>query len=108
MMFVHFNSKVFNSDHIEWIDFVNLAKMGYIRVYFVSGEVEVVEGPQAFNLVMELCPAALEGENAKYHRHAWAVHNLIGHPLMQIFSWLHLTKLGIKIHDATVPNPITK
>jgi hypothetical protein len=44
-------------------------------------------------------------QGLKYKRHAWAIHNLIGHPLMQIFSWLHLTEVGLKIHDATVPNP---
>jgi len=107
-MFIHYNGKVVNSCRIEWIDYKNLAKMGYVRVYTESLTGEVVEGPEAFNLVMQLCPDALEGHGARYHRHAWAIHNLIGHPLMQIFSWLGLTKLGLKIHDKTVPNPITK
>lgn len=104
-MFVHFNGKVFNSDTIEWIDYSNLASNGYIKVHDTADLSHLVEGPQAFNLMMRLCPDALEGEGAKYHRHAWAIHNLIGHPLMQIFSWLHLKELGLKIHDLTVPNP---
>lgn len=33
----------------------------------------------------------------------WAVHNLVGHPLMQIFSWLGMKDLAAKVHDATVP-----
>jgi hypothetical protein len=107
-MFVHFNSKVVNSDSIDWIDHRNLVEHGYVNVYSKDGQRELVEGPEAFNLIMELAPAALEGKQAKYQRHAWAVHNLIGHPLMQIFSWLHLPAVGIKIHDLTVPNPITK
>ena len=114
-MFVHFNGRIVNTDTIRQVQYEDLATKGYIRVVFkggtpdsMNGRVEVVEGPQAFNLVMELCPSALEGERAKYQRHAWAIHNLIGHPLMQIFSWLHLPRLGIKIHDVTVPNPITK
>jgi hypothetical protein len=107
-MFVYFNGKAFNADTIESITFKNLAKWGFVNVYFKGGAMEPVEGPEAFNLIMELCPQALEGQNAKYNRHAWAVHNLIGHPLMQVLSWLHLTKLGLKIHDMTVPNPITK
>jgi hypothetical protein len=33
----------------------------------------------------------------------WAVHNLIGHPLMQIFFMLKMEKLAIAIHDSTLP-----
>lgn len=54
---------------------------------------------------MTLCPNALEGHEAKYYKNAWMIHNLIGHPLMQLCSMLHLTSLGIKIHDATIPQP---
>lgn len=108
-MFVHFNSKAVNVDSISHVDYSGLTRGGsYVKVYFRGGGSELVQGPQASDLVMRLCPEALEGEQMKYHRHAWAIHNLIGHPLMQIFSWLHLTALGIKIHDVTVPNPITK
>lgn len=107
-MFVHYNGKVVNAVHITHVDYSSLAEKGYVRVYDKLHLPELVEGPQAFDLVMRLCPEALEGERAKYHRHAWAIHNIFGHPLMQLFSWLGLTKLGLKIHDATVPNPITK
>jgi hypothetical protein len=104
-MFIHCNNKIVNTDSIEWIDYINLVKRGYIRVYTKDDHVEIVEGPEAVTIVMELCPGALEGKQAKYTRHAWAVHNLIGHPLMQLCAWLHLTSLGLKIHDVTVPNP---
>lgn len=107
-MFVHYNGKVINANSIEWIDYHNLVSDNYIKVYCHYCSSETVEGPDAFTLLMQLCPAALEGKQAKYQKHAWAVHNLIGHPLMQICAWLHLTKLGLRIHDATVPNPITK
>lgn len=107
-MFVHFNGIVINSDDIKCIVYADFAKDGWIRVETKGGEYFLVEGPDAFNLMMRLCPEALEGEQAKYHRHAWAIHNIFGHPLMQLCSWLGLTKLGLKIHDATVPNPITK
>lgn len=107
-MFIHLNGKVVNVDAIEWCDYHNLVEEGHIILHYWAGDSEVVEGPQAFNVVMALCPDALEGEGGKYQRHAWAVHNLIGHPLMQLCAWLHLTPLGLKIHDLTVPNPITK
>lgn len=107
-MFVHYNGKLINSDTISRIDYSDLTLKGYIRVHTKGSEVEIVEGPQAFDVVVRLAPEALEGERGKYHRHAWAIHNIFGHPLMQVCSWLHLTALGLKIHDATVPNPITK
>lgn len=108
MTFVHYNNKVINASTIEWIDCSNFSSRGYIRVYCYDSVGEVVEGPVAFDILLRLCPEALEGERVKYKRGAWAIHNLLGHPLMQIFSWLGCTQMGLKIHDATVPNPITK
>jgi hypothetical protein len=32
-----------------------------------------------------------------------AVHNIIAHPLMEILSWIGLSKLGEWCHDATLP-----
>jgi len=105
-MFIHYNGRIINTDYIRQVDSISLVGKGYIRLIFTDNRVpEIVEGPEAFNIVMTLCPSALEGKRAKYAKHAWAVHNLIGHPLMQICSWLKLTRLGIKIHDATVPEP---
>ena len=105
-MFVHFNGRIHNADNITDIDYSRLVSHGVINVCFSRRRNEEVFGPEAVTLVMTLCPDALEGQQAKYMRHAWAIHNLIGHPLMQLFSWLHLSSLGIKIHDLTVPNPI--
>ena len=36
----------------------------------------------------------------------WPVHNLIGHPLMQIFEWLGMPEIATRVHDETLPaNP---
>lgn len=107
-MFIHFNGKVVNSDTIDTVTYEDMPKYGFIHVHFKDGTMEPVEGPEAVNVIMKLCPDALEGKRMEYPRHAWAIHNIIGHPLMQILSWLHLPALGVKIHDLTVPNPITK
>ena len=106
-MFVHYLNTIVNTDSISHVDCKNLTD-GYVRVYYVAGNSDLVEGPQAFDLVMRLCPEATEGRAFKCQRRRWAIHNLFGHPLLQIFSWLGLTRLGLKIHDKTVPNPITK
>lgn len=107
-MFVHYNGKIVNSHDISSIDFEKLSEKSFISVKRIGVVEEVVSGPEAFNLIMKLCPDALEGQRVRYQRHAWAIHNLLGHPLMQICSWLGFTKLGLEIHDKTVPNPITK
>ncbi len=107
MKFVHFNGQIHNVDHIRLIDCADFVETNEVTVHLQVGY-EIVRSQEAVNLIMELCPSVLEGKQAEYERHAWAIHNLIGHPLMQIFAWLHLPHVGIKIHDATVPNPITK
>ena len=37
-----------------------------------------------------------------FHK-SWAVHNLIGHPLMQILNTIGLSQLATKVHDNTLP-----
>jgi hypothetical protein len=104
-MFINFNKKLVNIDTIDCITTDDLTSHGFIHVHFKDGQMECVEGVKAVEVVMRLCPAALEGRQMKYIRHRWAVHNLIGHPLMQVLSWLGLPKLGIRVHDVTAPYP---
>jgi len=105
-MFVHYNGKIVNADTIKFITCDDFAEHNTIHVFISPSDHEEVRGAEALNIIMTLCPAVLEGKRAKHARHSWAIHNLIGHPLMQIFTWLHLTKLGIWIHDATVPEAL--
>ena len=37
-------------------------------------------------------------------RFKYTIHNLIGHPLMEIFNILGLKKLSIWVHDITLPS----
>lgn len=105
-MFCHYNSKIVNTDTIASVTCDDFAEYNVVHVHYKNGEMEPVKDAEAVSLIMLLCPAVLEGARAKHVRHSWAVHNLIGHPLMQIFTWLHLTKLALWIHDATVPEPL--
>ena len=34
----------------------------------------------------------------------WTVHNLIGHPFMQIFELLGMSKIATRVHDETLPS----
>lgn len=37
-------------------------------------------------------------------RFDWAMHNIVGHPLMEICFLLGLERLGLWIHDETLPD----
>jgi hypothetical protein len=106
-MFAHYNSKIVNTHIIDNVTCDDFVKYNVVHVHYRNGEMEAVTGAEAVNLIMLLCPTVLEGVRAKHIKHSWAVHNLFGHPLMQIFTWLHLTKLALWIHDTTVPEPLS-
>ena len=61
------------------------------------------KGAQAIEVILWTKPSALEGTHVRWIRHAWAVHNLVGHPLMQILVWLGFRKAAFAVHDGTVP-----
>lgn len=33
----------------------------------------------------------------------WTMHNLIGHPLMEILYWIGFKRMAAKVHDGTLP-----
>jgi hypothetical protein len=66
-----------------------------------------LQGQAAVDLAFRLDPNVLEGNpEFKFPKRAWAFHNLIAHPLMQILSFLGFVKLGLRIHDSTIPKPL--
>lgn len=77
-----------------------------VTVYLLDGSILTLIGPDAIELVLLLKPSALEGRRLKWVRHAWSVHNLIGHPLMQILAFLGHARIGILVHEATTPRPL--
>ena len=36
-------------------------------------------------------------------RFKWSIHNIVGHPLMEVCNWYGLYTLAEKIHDKTLP-----
>lgn len=69
------------------------------------GNEVVFEGIDAFETAMILNPACLEGHRLRWARHAWSIHNCLGHPVMQILAWFGKGRLGLWFHDITVPKP---
>lgn len=92
---------------IEEVDLSRLESNLLVR-FRIGGEWREVSGPDAIDLVMMLKPSALEGRRLRWVRNSWAKHNLVGHPVMQILCWLGMPKIGLRLHEATIPRPLGK
>ena len=93
----------------EDVTFVDTSDLENLRVTVCHRDMEtVVEGIQAIEIVMVFKPSALENRRLRWIKHSWAVHNLVGHPMMQVFAWAGMYKTAMKIHDVTVPRPVGK
>ncbi len=102
--FVIIGQNIVNVDAIDWIDFSNIEKLR-LKVHFRESESIEVCGIQVIDILMTVKPSALEGRRMRWNRNAWSIHNLIGHPLMQVLAYLKYYKLAMKVHDLTVPRP---
>lgn len=77
-----------------------------------SGEVDIITfeditytayGLDAIEAVWALKPSAWEGRRLSWKKGAWAFHNVVAHPLMQVLAWLGMTRRAIWLHDVTTP-----
>ncbi len=107
---------------VKDITFVDFSKIEEAKVIIHhSGGVHEATGFFAFEAMMALKPSAMEGRRLRWQKNVWAVHNLIGHPVLQILAYigngLRVCRLpkriyqpffnwGMWVHDATVPKPI--
>lgn len=104
--FIAANGQAIRIDTIQWIDASDIEKLRVVIHH--SGKETVAEGPSAIEVVMLLKPELIEGKRLRFVRHAWMIHNLIGHPGMQLLAFLGQYKLAFRLHDATVPVPRPK
>ena len=81
---------------------------GIAIIHMKNGRYFVATGFDAIEAVMAVKPSALEGRRLKWKKHAWAFHNLIGHPVMQVLVWLGFKRSAIRFHDYTTPHPRNK
>ncbi len=76
-----------------------------VDIVCIDGQVYRASGTDAIEAVMAIKPSAIEGRRLRWKRHAWAVHNLIGHPGMQLLAWMGFKRAAIRLHDITTPTP---
>lgn len=92
---------------VDRIRFVDTSELDRLRVRVATDDGEwTLAGPAAIDAVWQLKPSALEGRRFRWIRHAWAFHNLVAHPAMQLLAFAGHAKLGVRLHDATIPRPL--
>lgn len=96
------DNHIVNSKDICHID---LSELEYDKIILkmYDGRFYTASGIQCFEILSLLKPSAIEGKVKRFKNNAWVLHNLIAHPLMQLLSFFGHAKLGIIIHDKTVP-----
>ena len=103
--FIKAGNSVLRLADIERVDIPNI-EQGSIVIYHNGGAALTAQDFDAFDILMRLHPAALEGRRLRWAKNAWAFHNLIAHPLMQLMVWLGFKKQALWLHDVTVPKPV--
>jgi hypothetical protein len=91
---------------IREIDACRLEREGVVLVRLLDEERAVeLAGADAIDLVMRAAPAFFEGRRFSWVRSAWAIHNLVAHPVLQLLAWTGHVRLGFHVHDVTIPRP---
>lgn len=92
---------------VSEINSVDITKLEQevVIVNHKNGEQYEARGFDAIEVVMVLKPSAVEGRRLKWNKNAWAFHNFIGHPIVQILAWFGFKKQAVKFHDWTTPTP---
>lgn len=98
---------VFALDNIATADFKNIEDL-HVNVTLKTGEAFLVEDIDAIELALLIKPSVLESRRLRWPRFMWIVHNVIGHPLLQLLALFKLYKWAFWVHDATVPRPLGK
>jgi hypothetical protein len=89
---------------IQRIDIERLEN-GEVDIITYDGTTHTARGFDAIEAVWAIKPSAMEGRRLKWKKGAWAFHNLVAHPLMQLLAWCGMTRRAIWLHDVTTPYP---
>lgn len=94
-----------NLKNISYVTLLD-ASLPKVLVFDDAGCVHHCTENNAIEALLLVKASLLEGHRMRWAKHAWAVHNLVGHPLMQLLAFAGQYDLAIKVHDLTVPHPI--
>lgn len=103
--FLKLDTKLIAIDDISSVDYSELESKYKITIVTKQGESAIATELNAIECLMQLKPSALEGKRLRWAKRVWYIHNLIGHPVMQILAMFGFYKQAFWIHDVTVPKP---
>jgi hypothetical protein len=85
---------------------VNITEIANQRIVIKTADGEYVsEGFHAIEALMVLKPSSMEGRRLRWRRNAWAFHNVIVHPILQIMVWMGFKREAVAFHDRHSPRP---
>jgi len=90
-------------DRVDWADYSRIEEL--VLIVGFEDQVIQIEGIDALESAMALRPSALEGKKLRWAKNKWLVHNVVGHPLMQLFALFGWYNEAFWVHDRTVPMP---
>lgn len=102
MLFIKGNGKLFPLSEIAIIDYCKIEDL-ILEITLKNNEKIIINDIEALEAVMQIRPSVIEGKRFVWYKFSWLIHNLFGHPLMQIFALFKMYKLAFYIHDVTVP-----
>jgi hypothetical protein len=105
MTFIRTDTQLLAVEHIARVDFSHIEAL-ILKVHCHDGSEHEITDILALEAAMQLQPALLEGKRLRWAKHRWALHNLVGHPLMQVFAWVRRYDWAMKVHDLTIPRPL--
>lgn len=98
---------VFSLDRVVWADFGDIEELK-VCVELEGGKRVDVEDIDAIELAMLLKPSVMESKRLRWVKFAWMVHNVVGHPVMQVLALFGAYRWAFWVHDVTVPRPVGK
>ena len=105
--FIKLDDAVISREAISEIDTARIEEL-ILYVYTKSGACYLATDLNAIELLMQIYPAAFEGCRLKYYKFMWLIHNLIGHPIMQLLAMIRCYNLAFWVHNVTAPKPLGK
>lgn len=98
-------AQVFALSQVVQADFSRIEQL-QVSVSLTNGSQLTLTDIDALEFAMRVKPSVLESRRLRWPKFAWAVHNLIGHPVMQLLAFVGAYRWAFRVHDDTVPRPL--
>lgn len=104
--FIKLDNDLLSIDEISSVNYSKIETEYLVEITTKQNKTLIATELNAIEVLMQLNPASLEGKRLKWAKRVWYVHNLVGHPVMQILAMLKFYDAAFWVHDITVPKPM--